>query len=243
MIKVYGVILFGVCYVVLWVNVFRGLYKHMRIRNNIAMFIASHLNVPIKYAYSVFATVYYCTMPIVGSILLGRIAGFNIMPMFQVSTDIVWYVALILSIIGAMTLSSMGISIMYVIQPRIDVPGEISRIRWMQGIYNCPKKIAWVLPMVSATVEELFFRGALLTALMSSQTLSFTGALIIVTLLFLYGQVILTETKIQAVVLTIASIVISVVGGLLFVYCKSIIPPIVMHASFAGFYSNYKSRH
>lgn len=78
---------------------------------------------------------------------------------------------------------------------------------------------------------------------MSSQTLSFTGALIIVTLLFLYGQVILTETKIQALVLTIASIVISVVGGLLFVYCKSIIPPIVMHASFAGFYSNYKSKH
>lgn len=39
-----------------------------------------------------------------------------------------------------MTLSSMGISMMYVIQPRIDVPGEISRIRWMQGIYNCPQK-------------------------------------------------------------------------------------------------------
>lgn len=236
------ILLFSVVYLIIWVNGFKALYSNTKLRNKIALYISSKFNLPVRYSYSVFATLYYCLLPLFGSYLLGRLSGASMHSAFTLEFSVSWYVVLFLGIIAAMTLSSFGISIMYLISPGIDVPGEVGQIRWMRGIFNCPAQISWLLPMLSACVEELFFRGALLGALINTGVISFPVSLAIVTILFLYGQVILTDTKIQAFVLSIASIVISVIGGLLFVYCKSIIPSIIMHASFAGFYSNFKSK-
>lgn len=236
------IMLFSIVYLLVWVNGFRALYQNTKLRNRIALFISSKFNIPARYSYSVFATIYYCSLPILGSYLLGHFSGVSIHSMFTLEFNVSWYVTLILGIIAAMTLSSFGISLMYLISPRIDVPGEVGKIRWMHGIFNCPKQISWLLPMFSACVEELFFRGALLSAIINAGVISFSSSLAIVTIMFLYGQVILTDTKIQALVLSIASVVISIIGGLLFIYCKSIIPSIIMHASFAGFYSNFKSK-
>lgn len=126
--------------------------------------------------------------------------------------------------------------------PQNRVIEEIDKIRWISGVHRFPKNIAYMIPAISGSLEKLFFRGVLLNALLK-EGLSFSLSLAIVTVLFVYGQITLTNTKIQVLVMAISSIIISIVGGLLFVATGSIVPPIIIHVSSAGFFAQpFKER-
>ena len=52
------------------------------------------------------------------------------------------------------------------------------------------------------------------------------------------GQVVVTDNRIAAIVIGFSSIVISVFGTLLVIVYSSLIPALIVHMSFAGFYSS-----
>lgn len=136
-----------------------------------------------------------------------------------------------------MSLVSMFVIIAMKIVPKIDIVGEMASVAWIKGVFQVPRKIAWLLPFLSASFEEVFFRGVLLKSLIASG-MNIILAISVVTLAFVLNQVLLTDTITQGVVLGFSSIFISLVGSILFVASGSIIPSMIVHASFAGFYVN-----
>ena len=52
------------------------------------------------------------------------------------------------------------------------------------------------------------------------------------------GQIVITDNRIAAIVIGFSSIVISVFGTLLIIVYGNVIPALIVHMSFAGFYSS-----
>lgn len=109
-------------------------------------------------------------------------------------------------------------------------------VNWIAGIGKIPGKWAMLIPCISACCEETFFRGALLKALITSGADFFTAS-VIVTVLFVVGQLVLVKRKVQGYVLGFSSAGISLVSCLLIGLTGHIAPSYIIHASFAGFYS------
>lgn len=122
-----------------------------------------------------------------------------------------------------------------------NLPDEIRRVVWINGIYDLPRRLRPFAPVAGAFVEEFLFRGALLAVLSQSLALSPPVAVLIVTGLFLLEQILLCQTVTQRIVIGTASIVISAVGCLLVLWTGSLWPAVISHASFVIFYVGRRS--
>ncbi|QSZ27197.1 CPBP family intramembrane metalloprotease [Aceticella autotrophica] len=240
-IQTYILIIIAFLLEIVWSGGFKFLYTNPRFTNKFTLYISSLLNINPAVVSSSLLTFYYLTAALTGSILISLYSGCNVISLFLINGN---YKVIPITLLGAFasfSLTSLGFSMLYVIFPHIDIVEEINKIRWISGIKKLPKNIAFIVPALSACAEELFFRGVLLNALIKNG-FSFWLSLTIVTILFVYGQVILTDTKIQALVISISSFVISIIGGLLFITTGSIISSMIVHASFAGFYTQSNNK-
>lgn len=189
------------------------------------------------YSYSLFAAVLYCILPLISSIILSIVAEVPFLGLFSFQFSLQSFLITVLSIAAAMSLVSVFIVISLKLSPRLDIAGEMARIKWIEGIFQTPPKIAWLLPLFSASFEEIFFRGVLLQGLVGNG-MSIALSVGVVTFAFILNQVLLTDTWIQGIVLGYSSLAISVVGSIAYLASGSLIPSMIMHASFAGFYTN-----
>ncbi len=233
----------GYCCMFVWLFIFKQSYKNTYIKNRISLFMSSLFGIPASYSYSVFASFLYCALPTISCIVVARTAKIHIFNLFPLVMSLKLFATIILGVVAAMSLVSVFIIVSLKLAPRMDIASEISRIKWIEGIFQIPKKIAWLLPILSASFEEVFFRGVFLQGLVSNG-MNTVIAVILVTVAFVLNQVLLTDTKIQGLVLGFSSVSISIVGSIMFLASGSIIPSMIMHASFAGFYANgndYKS--
>lgn len=112
---------------------------------------------------------------------------------------------------------------------------EIRDIPWMVGLQQLPRGAAPWAAALGGAVEELFYRGVLLTILIVSG-MAPPIAILAAGSLFLVQQILQVQTRFQAMVLAAACLAISLVGGLLVVVTGSVIPAVVSHASFVVFY-------
>ncbi len=192
--------------------------------------------IPASYSYSIFAAFLYCLLPTISSLIVAIVAGLNISSIFAAGLDLDFLIVTVLSVIAAMSLVSVFVQVTLKILPKADIPGEMARIKWIEGIMQTPPQIAWFLPILSASFEEVFFRGVFLHGLISNG-MNIPWAIALVTLAFILNQVLLADTPIQRLILGYSSLAISLVGSIAYLASGSIIPSIVMHASFAGFYA------
>ncbi len=228
----------AIVFVYVWLRIFRLTYKNTKIRNKIAMYISSHSSIPVSYSYSIFATLFYSGMPLIGSYILLVLFDVHLNKILtQHYYDISFLSAVVMGELAVLSCSSLPIVLLLTAKPNIRVDKEIKEINWISGIFKIPSKLCSLIPCISACCEEFFFRGALFSALMSTN-ISIWSAMFIVSALFVYNQIILTNTKTQAYVLGSSSMIISVIGCLLVGLTGSVIPSMIIHASFACFYSN-----
>lgn len=201
--------------------------------------MSSAFGLPVSYAYSIFATIIYCLLPLISCFILGKTAGFHFLQLFSFSYGGMLLLVIMMAVIGVMSVMAVFLMVILTIKPKMNIQEEMSKIKWIEGIFMVPAKVAWLLPMCSACFEEVFFRGAFLKGLMVSgmNTLAAVG---IVTAAFVINQCILADTKVQKLILGISSFAISAIGSIAFLACGSIIPSMIMHASFAGFYTSGK---
>jgi membrane protease YdiL (CAAX protease family) len=143
--------------------------------------------------------------------------------------------------IGASALTAFAMSVLHSLPGRADVPGAVSDVRWVQEILALPGRWRAAIPMVSGALEEFYFRGVMLFGLLATG-FPVWAALVITGVIFTAGQVALTESRVQATVLAASSIVLSVVCGLLTIVEGSVLPAMLIHASFAGYYTNMSVR-
>lgn len=231
------VLIVGLLCLAIWLSLYMLSYSNMYIKNKLTLVMSSTFGLPVSYSYSIFATIIYCILPLAGCFIIGEAAGFSFVSIFSIG----WNTLLValMAVIGVMSTMAVFLMVILTISPKMNIQGEMSKIKWIEGIFMVPTKVAWLLPMCSACFEEVFFRGAFLNGLLVSG-MDTLFAICIVTIAFVINQCILADTKTQKLILGVSSLVISVIGSLAFLACGSIIPSMIMHASFAGFYTSGK---
>ncbi len=227
----------GFCCLFAWLFIFKLSYKNTYIKNKISLAMSSVFGISPSYSYSIFATFLYCALPTISSIIVAKVAKIRIIDLFTIRGGSILIIIIILGIVAAMSLISLFVVVALKIAPNMDIVGEMAKVKWIEGIFQTPKKISWLLPLLSASFEEVFFRGVFLQGLILND-MNFTLAVSLITFAFVLNQVLLTDTKTQGLVLGFSSVSISVIGSIIFLASGSIIPSIIMHASFAGFYTN-----
>jgi hypothetical protein len=112
---------------------------------------------------------------------------------------------------------------------------EIREVPWMAGLRQLPRGTAPWAAALGGAIEELFYRGVVLTILIDAGVTPFL-AVLAAGALFVLQQLLQVQTPFQAMVLGSACTAISLVGGLLVVATGSVIPAVLSHASFVVFY-------
>ena len=230
-----------VLFMCVWLGIFKYSYSNGRTRNKIAMFISSHTIIPVTYSFSIIATIFYSGMPLLGAFLISKIFDIHLLRMFRdYQGTIALPIDIIIGLLAVMAVDSVPLVLLSVFNPKIRIDKEMQEVNWISGISKIPGKWSMMIPFISACCEEIFFRGAVLAALIHAG-MSFWLASMIVTILFVLNQVYLTKRAVQAFVLGASSVAISAVSCLLIAITGNLIPSLVIHASFAGFYANNKS--
>lgn len=146
-------------------------------------------------------------------------------------------IATLLSILGASRLNTFCVSVLYRIRSTVDIPGEIARIQWIASVMTMRARVRWAIPAAGAFVEELVFRGGIFLDL-SSAGAPCAVAAIASSLLSCAGQVVLLSTPVQIYIMASASLTLGIVGYLLVATMGNLIPTLLLHTSFAAYYTN-----
>lgn len=219
-----------------WLAAYRLPWRTPRARQRFRLAVASRTGLPGRYVFPVFGTALYVLLGVLAALALGAAtpAGW--------ADPLPWHVSAhgvaltVLAALGSGALVGCAMALLYAVVPRIDVPAAVTGVRWVREILALPRSARWLVPAGSAALEELVFRGVALTGLLACGA-SGWAALAVAGAVFTAGQVALTETRLQALVLAVSSMVVSVLGGLLVLVEGSVLPAILVHASFAGYYT------
>ncbi|MFF4371589.1 type II CAAX prenyl endopeptidase Rce1 family protein [Streptomyces sp. NPDC001594] len=222
--------------VALWLALYRLPFGDPARRRRTALWLAGWTRLRPEPAFAVFGTLVYLVLGGLALAVLLAATPLALRQVFAVPApgDAL---ALLLAVLGTSSTTILCVSLLYRVHPRADVPGEIARIQWISAILALPRHSRWTVPAAAALFEEVLFRGAVLLGL-GALGAGPAFALGFSTILFAAGQVALVSTRIQAYVLGTSSLVLGTVGGLLTIATGGVLPALVLHMSFAGFYTN-----
>lgn len=220
-----------------WLAVYRLPLAQPRRRQRFRLAVSSWTGLSPRYVFPVVGTSIYLLAGVLAALVVVWAGGVPVGEalMLTPSGEAAGLTALV--IIGAATATGFAMSLLYSVRPTVDVPTAVSRVGWIAEVMVLPPRWRWTVPMVSAAVEEFFFRGVFLIGLLAHGA-GVWPAIAISGVVFVLGQVLLTEQPLAAMVLGVSAVVLSVLCGLLVVVTGSVVPAIVVHASFAGFYTN-----
>lgn len=153
------VLLVAILCLSIWLYLYQLSYSNMYIKNKITLMMSSAFGVPVSYAYSIFATVLYCFLPLMSCFIVAAVAKMHMIRLFYIPMKEKTVLVAVLAVIGVMSIMAVFLMIILSIAPKIKLQEEMSKIKWIEGIFMTPSKIAWMLPMFSACFEEFFFEG------------------------------------------------------------------------------------
>lgn len=120
----------------------------------------------------------------------------------------------------------------------INVGQEVRSIPWLRAVLQSPASIVQVAVVSSAMLEEMFFRGIVLSILVTEYGVNASTSIVISGCLFTCQQVVQLRTRYQVGIIGVSCIAISLVGGTLVLLTGSVLPAAISHASFVVFYLN-----
>lgn len=220
-----------------WLAVYRLPLARPRPRQRFRLAVASVTGLPARLVFPVVGTIIYLAggmLAVVALVWWGDVPLFDTLRMAAEGRTVA---ATALVAIGTAAATAFAMAVLYQVRPGADVPGALAAGGWIREIMVLSPRWRWVVPMASAGVEELFFRGVVLVGLLAHGA-PVWAAIAISGLVFTVGQVVLVDNGLAMVVLGVSSVVLSVMCGLLVVVAGSVLPALLVHASFAGFYTN-----
>ncbi|MFJ8165796.1 type II CAAX prenyl endopeptidase Rce1 family protein [Streptomyces sp. NPDC096136] len=222
--------------VAVWLALYRLPFDDPARRRRTALWLAGRTGLRPEAAFAVFGTLVYLALGALALAVLLASTPLDFHRLFAVPAPGTALV-LLLAVLGTSSATVLCVSLLYRADPRADVPGEIARIQWIASILALPRHYRWIVPATAALFEEVLFRGAVLLGL-GALGCGPAFALAFSTCLFAAGQVALVSTRTQAYVLGASSLVLGAVGGLLTTATGGVLPALVLHMSFAGFYTH-----
>ena len=225
----------------LWLVVYRVPLRKPRTRQRFRLAVSSVTGLPGRYVFPVVGTAIYL---VAGALAVAAVTGVGAAPLgaaLRWRPDAASVALTALVAVGAAGATGFAMSLLYAVRPTVDVPGAVAGVGWIREILALPPRWRWVVPMASAAVEELFFRGVFLLGLLAHGA-TVPAAVALSGAAFVVGQVVLTERGLAALVLGVSAAVLAVLCGLLVVVAGSVVPAVIVHSSFAGFYTNLGTR-
>ncbi|MER8186878.1 CPBP family glutamic-type intramembrane protease [Kitasatospora sp. NPDC094015] len=219
-----------------WLALYRLPFDDPARRRRTALWLAGRTGLRPETAFAVFGTAVYLVLGTAALAALLAATPLALRPLFAAPSPGM-LLALLLAVFGTSSANILCVSLLYRADPRVDVPGEIARIQWIASILALPRQARWIVPALAALFEEVLFRGVVLLGL-GALGAGPLAALLFSSCLFAAGQVALVSTRVQAYVLGTSSLTLGVVGGLLTTATGVLLPALVLHMSFAGFYTN-----
>ena len=231
-----SVLLWTVGITALWFMLFRGRRRDRQRTNRQALRLSTMTSLHPELVIAIVGTVHYLGLGSIAGLTISRLADVSLVDLFasHLSADSILVTGI--SVVGAMSWVSIGVGLLMAIRPRTDVRSSIRQVRWMAAIEAVPLKIRFLIPVLGACIEEIYFRGiayAAITGAGGGAWLAFA----ITTGLFSIGQAIFCDDKVAAMVIGFTAVVISVFGSLLVGTYGNVVPALVVHMSFVAYYS------
>lgn len=225
----------------LWLVVYRVPLRRPRTRQRFRLAVSSVTGLPGRYVFPVVGTSIYLAAGLAAVVVVAVWGGAPVLEALTWRPDGRSVALTGLVALGAVGITGFAMSLLYAVRPTVDVPDAVAGVAWIREILVLPARWRWVVPMASAAVEELFFRGAFLVGLLACGA-SVPAAVALSGATFVLGQVVLTERRLAGLVLGVASVVLAGLCGLLVAVTGTVLPAILVHSSFAGFYTNLGTR-
>ncbi len=220
----------------LWLAAYRLPLRSARRRQRLRLAIASHTTIPARYALPIAGTVAYLGLGVLAVLAVAGVSGVRLVPLLAWRPSLRGLALVVLAVLGAHALTGFAMTLVRTLSPRADIAAAVTGVRWIQQTLELPGRWRWIVPMVSGGLEEYFFRGVAIAAL-DAAGLPLWACVAVTGVLFTVGQTILASGPLAALVLAVSSVVLSTVGGLLTICAGSALPAMVVHASFAGYYT------
>ena len=172
---------------------------------------------------------------IIGAVLLLIVYDFNAFLYLQLDLDYLAYV--FWGIMAEMSVSGFVIGAAFLFVSNKKWTSQMENIPWIKSMDLLPKKAAWLVPVVGAFCEEVFFRGFVFLLLINKYPqYGFVIPILVSAALFAIQQMLNTNTLSQAISMAIGSVSVAVIGCLLIMLTGSLLPSLLAHESFVVFY-------
>lgn len=220
----------------IWYVIYRVPLAKRQRANRFALSLATATSLRPDLASAIFGTISYVILGTTGLVLIAELVDLSIFDLFVSGLNIELLAMTALSLVGSMSWVSIGVGVFMAICPTIDLQASVRSVRWLAAIEAFPLRMRFSVPMLAALIEETYFRGAVYAAITATGG-SIVLAFSITTMLFTAGQVLFCDDWVAAAVIGFTSLVISTFGTILVASHGNVVPALVVHMSFAGFYS------
>ena len=218
-----------------WMLCYKKSYDNPRLRKRITMWLGTYFPRNPKMVYYFIVFVIYLGLPVLFGWLLTKYAGVPFSNVFLISSTINPIYLIVVGFIGGVTMSIFATNMMLAVNPKMDIPNNINKVTWIEETLVFPKKIVWLFPFLSASAEEFFFRGACFLSMLAVGV-PVVWAVAVVTVMFIANQIYLVDNAVQAAVIGAGSLFISIIGCLIVLITGSVLPSMIVHAVYAGFF-------
>lgn len=232
-------LLFATIFVVAWGRVLWYFSVRSKAINKLAVYLLSYSAYSYDQMQALILSQIYYGFGLLGSIMLIFFFPLDLFALFSVNADHFWF--FILGLAAELGVVSLLIGLFRdLFMPTIDLQAEMKDIPWISGILKLPKGFLALAPALAGLVEEIFFRGILLMILLNYFNLAVWAAVTLVTILFIFEQLIQVQDRHQFIAIGSGCLAISVVGSILVIISGSIIPAGLAHAAFLMFYFRFE---
>lgn len=179
--------------------------------------------------------IWYYIVPLVATAVFCITFRYNIFSYLYIKPEYLGYI--LLTILAEMSIVTMMSGSLTLFSPKADWAGDIGDISWIQSVHKRNKKVAPLVPILGAFVEETFFRGTVFLILYTEiPVMGMTGAAAVSGLLFTIEQALFTSSSRQCLSMVLASLGISFVACVSTAYTGSFLPCLLAHECFLVFY-------
>ena len=227
--------------VVAWLAIYRLPLRSPTRQRRLVLWAVSRTRVPARLVLPVVGTILYLGAGISIGLAVAAASGVSAWRVLAWHPSARGVALIVLAMLGANALTGFATYVLLLLRPHVDIAASVSDVRWIRSVLALPGRWRWIVPMISAAVEEAFFRGIVLAGLMRAGAPAW-AAVVISGALFVATQTVLTSNPVAATVLATSSVVLATIGGLLTLITGSALPAIVVHASFAGYYTSAAMR-
>ncbi len=172
---------------------------------------------------------------IIAAIVCFIIYRFNVFLYFPLERQNLPY--LFVGIMAELSLSGLIVACMFMFFPRIDWVNQIENIPWIQSVKLVPKGRGFLIPVIGAFCEEVFFRGYVYIILrVVFPEYGIILPLIVSALLFAIQQMLNTINPLQGLAIIAGSFAVSTIGCLLIELTGSLLPALIAHEAYVVFH-------